>query len=147
MSVNEPKAVQVQLRADRINSLALDDSMRNLFMTMVLFSVCGLVLFVVHLWSGLKEAKDALSLLFAALFCIQGVANLFGGLKTSLFSLQIIRDSSSEPLLFIFAGAGWGHGVGMCQNGAIGMAEHGYDYREILRHYYNGAEVKKVFNY
>jgi stage II sporulation protein D len=41
----------------------------------------------------------------------------------------------------IFTTTGYGHGVGMCQYGAKGMAEHGYNYRVILSHYYNGAEI------
>lgn len=42
---------------------------------------------------------------------------------------------------FIFVGSGFGHGVGLSQSGARGMAEAGFDYREILRHYFKGAEV------
>ena len=41
-----------------------------------------------------------------------------------------------------FVGAGWGHGVGMSQHGAKGMAEMGYSYAEILRHYYTGVDVR-----
>ena len=44
-----------------------------------------------------------------------------------------------------FRGAGWGHGVGMCQLGAIGRAEAGHGYREILSHYYNGASVRALY--
>ena len=42
---------------------------------------------------------------------------------------------------FVFDGAGWGHGVGLCQIGAAVMAHRGYDYRSILRHYYPVAEL------
>ena len=42
---------------------------------------------------------------------------------------------------FKFVGGGWGHGVGMCQEGARGMAESGKNYREIIKHYYNDVEV------
>ena len=42
-------------------------------------------------------------------------------------------------------GGGWGHGVGMCQTGAIGRAEAGHGYREILRHYFNDAEVARIY--
>ena len=45
------------------------------------------------------------------------------------------------PEYFIFAGAGWGHGVGMCQTGAAGMAHNGFTYTEILNHYYPLAEL------
>ncbi|HAX61237.1 MAG TPA: cell division protein, partial [Elusimicrobia bacterium] len=40
-----------------------------------------------------------------------------------------------------FRGHGWGHGVGMCQWGAKGMAENGWNYKKILKHYYRGAEI------
>jgi stage II sporulation protein D len=43
-----------------------------------------------------------------------------------------------------FTTTGYGHGVGMCQYGAKGMAEHGYNYRTILGHYYNGVEVTNI---
>jgi stage II sporulation protein D len=42
---------------------------------------------------------------------------------------------------WLFTGRGWGHGVGMCQVGAFGMAQRGHDYREILSHYYSGVEI------
>ena len=43
-----------------------------------------------------------------------------------------------------FKGHGWGHGVGMCQWGAKGMAENGWNYKKILKHYYRGAEIKNL---
>jgi len=43
-----------------------------------------------------------------------------------------------------FKGKGWGHGVGMCQWGAKGMAEKGYNYKEILKHYYPNVKIKKI---
>lgn len=46
---------------------------------------------------------------------------------------------------FVFIGGGWGHGVGLCQIGSIGRAEAGHDYRSILRHYYNGAAIIRVY--
>lgn len=45
--------------------------------------------------------------------------------------------------MFRIQGAGWGHGVGMCQIGAAVMAEEGRNYREILSHYYKGSEITK----
>jgi stage II sporulation protein D len=45
---------------------------------------------------------------------------------------------------WLFTGRGWGHGVGMCQVGAFGMAQRGHDYREILNHYYSGIEIGEV---
>ena len=50
-----------------------------------------------------------------------------------------------RPTTFILHGAGWGHGVGMCQSGAVGMALRGKDFREILAHYYRTAEVEKMY--
>jgi SpoIID/LytB domain protein len=46
---------------------------------------------------------------------------------------------------WVFRGGGWGHGAGMCQWGAIGRAEAGQGYREILRAYFSGAEVARVY--
>lgn len=42
-------------------------------------------------------------------------------------------------------GAGWGHGVGLCQIGAAVMGEKGYNYNEILLHYYKGADIRKLY--
>ena len=42
-------------------------------------------------------------------------------------------------------GAGWGHGVGLCQIGAAVMAEQGYQFDEIAIHYFKGAELKKIY--
>jgi stage II sporulation protein D len=44
-----------------------------------------------------------------------------------------------------FKGGGWGHGVGMCQMGAIGRAEAGQSFRDILGHYYNQPQLKKLY--
>lgn len=66
-------------------------------------------------------------------------------LKSGLFVVDEERDPSGALLAVTLSGAGFGHGAGMCQQGAIGMAEAGYDYRQILRHYYGGAVVRKVF--
>lgn len=66
-------------------------------------------------------------------------------LKSGLFVVDEERDERGALLAVTLRGAGFGHGAGMCQQGAIGMAEAGYNYREILRHYYGGAVVRKVF--
>lgn len=57
-------------------------------------------------------------------------------LKSSAFEIEKSPDG------FVFRGRGWGHGVGLCQIGAAAMAAQGYDYRQILSHYYVGAEIK-----
>ena len=46
---------------------------------------------------------------------------------------------------FILRGAGWGHGVGLCQIGAAAMGAHGYDYRTILQHYYPNSSLKTIY--
>jgi amidase enhancer len=51
--------------------------------------------------------------------------------------------STDIPSGFTLKGAGWGHGVGLCQIGAALMAQRGYSYRQILTHYYTGARLKK----
>ena len=57
-------------------------------------------------------------------------------LKSSAFTVRTEDDA------FILEGRGWGHGVGLCQIGAAVMAENCYTYRQILMHYYRGAEIK-----
>ncbi len=69
----------------------------------------------------------------------------FGMLNSALFNVTAERDAKGRATAWVFRGAGWGHGVGMCQTGAIGRAEAGQDYRAILRHYFNGAEVAPVY--
>ena len=54
-------------------------------------------------------------------------------------------DEKGVPQHFDIIGAGWGHGVGLCQIGAAVMGEEGFDYDAILLHYYQGAEIKKVY--
>lgn len=56
-------------------------------------------------------------------------------LKSSAFTVS--RDGDD----FVLEGRGWGHGVGLCQIGAAVMADRGYDYKQILAHYYRGAEI------
>ena len=58
------------------------------------------------------------------------------------------HDLSPEgiPGRFSLIGAGWGHGVGLCQIGAAVMGEQGYKYDEILLHYYIGANIEKIYS-
>lgn len=60
------------------------------------------------------------------------------GLASSDFDVEHVGDS------YVFHTVGYGHGVGMSQYGAQGMAEEGYDYREILTYYYQGVEIEKL---
>ncbi|PXX20928.1 SpoIID/LytB domain-containing protein [Hoylesella shahii] len=67
-------------------------------------------------------------------------------LYSSAFVVDVTeRDAQGQPLRFVFIGAGWGHGVGLCQIGAAVMGEKGYPFHEILAHYYPGAEQKRLY--
>jgi stage II sporulation protein D len=57
-----------------------------------------------------------------------------------LFTVSKVEGADGQPE-FVFLGRGWGHGVGMCQNGAFGMALAGETYDRILRHYYTGIDI------
>ncbi len=79
---------------------------------------------------------------------IRGELNIrrqFGMLNSAMFEVRLEKDPKGRPATWIFTGGGWGHGVGMCQTGAIGRAEAGQSYREILAHYYNGATVAPIY--
>ncbi len=65
-------------------------------------------------------------------------------LRESLLVIEIQRDSGGEIDAVVFTGKGWGHGVGLCQVGAYGMALRGASYREILTHYYRGAKLERM---
>jgi stage II sporulation protein D len=67
------------------------------------------------------------------------IRRLLGGLKSTLF--DVARDGNT----FVFNGAGFGHGVGMCQLGAIGMAEAGKTHEQILGHYYRGTHLHRLY--
>ena len=67
------------------------------------------------------------------------------GLRDSLFSFDIERNAQGEVLGIMFYGRGWGHGVGMCQVGAYGMALEGATYEQILTKYYKGIDLKKLW--
>ncbi len=62
---------------------------------------------------------------------------------THLYSSAFVVKTDSTG--FTFYGAGWGHGVGLCQIGAAVMAQKGYNYRDILAHYFKNAEIKKIY--
>ena len=80
-----------------------------------------------------------------------GVKTLKGGkirsalrLKEQLFVINK-RYSGNQVASYTFTGRGWGHGVGMCQYGAYGMAKMGVKYDEIVKHYYSGVEVTRMY--
>jgi stage II sporulation protein D len=73
------------------------------------------------------------------------IRRTFGMLNSSFFVVSTERDADGAPTAWLLHGGGWGHGVGMCQTGAIGRADAGEDFRAILRHYFNGAEVARIY--
>ncbi len=66
-------------------------------------------------------------------------------LYSSAFIVSTTRDPSGIPARFTLFGAGWGHGVGLCQIGAAVMAEKGYQDEEILRHYFRGTALVRRY--
>ncbi|HEU5057703.1 MAG TPA: SpoIID/LytB domain-containing protein [Kofleriaceae bacterium] len=72
------------------------------------------------------------------------IRRLFGGLKSSLFTVSPVGPVNGRAA-FVFRGAGFGHGVGMCQLGAIGMAEQRKKFAEILAHYYPGSRIHRLY--
>ena len=65
-------------------------------------------------------------------------------LKSSAFTVEAKDVQDGIPGSFILHGRGWGHGVGLCQIGAAVMGEQGYDYQQILKHYYTDAQITKL---
>ena len=82
----------------------------------------------------------------------EGTAHVRGGrirsalaLREQLFVVERRADDAGRTTGFTFTGRGWGHGVGMCQVGAYGLARAGWTYDRILRHYYTGIELAKAY--
>ena len=82
----------------------------------------------------------------------QGVAHIRGGrirsalgLKEQLFVIDRVYNENDRVASFIFTGRGWGHGVGMCQFGAYGLAKQGLNVEQILKTYYTGIELTKMY--
>ena len=73
------------------------------------------------------------------------IRRALGNLHSSMFVVDPQRDSTGKLTAFVFRGGGWGHGVGMSQTGAIGMARDGKDYRTILAHYYAATRVMRIY--
>ena len=63
----------------------------------------------------------------------------------SAFVVEKVGEENGVPAKFILHGAGWGHGVGLCQIGAAVMGEQGYKYKEILLHYFVGASIESRY--
>ncbi|HEX7534309.1 MAG TPA: SpoIID/LytB domain-containing protein [Syntrophales bacterium] len=66
-------------------------------------------------------------------------------LYSSAFVVCVENDASGLPVGFVLKGAGWGHGVGLCQIGAAVMALRGFSAESILKHYFRGAELQKLY--
>jgi stage II sporulation protein D len=82
----------------------------------------------------------------------QGVGHIRGGrirsalgLKEQLFVIDRVYNENDRVAGFIFTGRGWGHGVGMCQFGAYGLAKQGLTVDQILKTYYTGIELTKMY--
>jgi stage II sporulation protein D len=67
------------------------------------------------------------------------------GLREQLFVIDRTFDESGRVATFTFTGRGWGHGVGMCQVGAYGLARAGLSYEKILKHFYTGVGVTRLY--
>lgn len=67
----------------------------------------------------------------------------FGKMRSTLFKAFMVKKD--KQLFVKFVGSGSGHGVGMCQWGGRGMAEAGYNYKKILKHYYPEAQLKRLY--
>ncbi len=87
--------------------------------------------------SGDKESKVIINEL--------EIRQLFGGLRSSCFIADYKKDKNGYIISAELKGAGFGHGVGMCQTGAQSMAGAGNLYNDILRHYFPGARIVKLY--
>jgi stage II sporulation protein D len=67
------------------------------------------------------------------------------GLREQLFVIERKYDETGRVTGFAFLGRGWGHGVGMCQVGAYGLARQGFTYEQILKAYYTGIELTRMY--
>jgi len=82
----------------------------------------------------------------------EGIAHVRGGrirsalgLREQLFVIDRKYDADGRVASFVFTGRGWGHGVGMCQVGAYGLARQGWSYEKILKAYYTGIELTRMY--
>ena len=67
------------------------------------------------------------------------------GLREQLFVIDRRTDDNGNVIGFVFTGRGWGHGVGMCQVGAYGLAKQGFNFEQILKTYYSGIEISRLY--
>jgi stage II sporulation protein D len=77
---------------------------------------------------------------------LRGLKVRFGlGLRENLFVIDRETDARGAVRRFVFTGKGWGHGVGLCQVGAFGMARSGSAFEDILKHYYTGVALRQAY--
>lgn len=83
----------------------------------------------------------------------QGTAHIRGGrirsalgLREQLFVIDKVYSANDRVTGFVFVGRGWGHGVGMCQYGAYGLAKQGLTVDQILKTYYTGIDLTRLYN-
>ena len=83
----------------------------------------------------------------------QGTAHVRGGRirsalgrREQLFVIDRVYGANDRVTGFVFVGRGWGHGVGMCQYGAYGLAKQGLNVEQILKIYYTGIDLTKLYN-
>jgi stage II sporulation protein D len=67
------------------------------------------------------------------------------GLREQLFVIERKFDDNGRVTGFTFHGRGWGHGVGLCQVGAYGLARQGYTHELILKAYYTGIDLTRLY--
>ena len=73
------------------------------------------------------------------------IRNALGNLKSTFFTFTIGYDTARRIERLGIHGAGFGHGVGLCQMGSQAMARESYNYRQILAHYYVGVKMRKLY--
>ncbi|MBI4375940.1 MAG: SpoIID/LytB domain-containing protein [Elusimicrobia bacterium] len=74
---------------------------------------------------------------------IRGLLGL-GSLRSTLFVMETELGKDGKPQAFMFYGGGWGHGLGLCQSGAMGRAESGQEHDRIIRDYFPGVEISQL---
>ncbi|MFH1519047.1 MAG: SpoIID/LytB domain-containing protein [Candidatus Omnitrophota bacterium] len=84
--------------------------------------------------SGSKDLKGSLT-----------IRNYFDRLRSSAFKLERKLSPDGQSSMLFLWGAGFGHGAGMCQDGAVGMADNGYNYHQIINHYFPQTKIEKLY--
>ncbi len=83
--------------------------------------------------AGVKEVKR------------DAIRTAFNTIRSNFFTMEILPATVDTPAQYLFVGAGWGHGAGMCQHGAYGLALTGKSAHQILKHYYPKAKLTKLY--